>query len=571
MAVFHTKSIKMSLFSISHQDLANSAIGKIVVPVSKNADTTKLADAFESYSGFDSLRIFEAFDAKTGNFWRVFHDSGEIILVGIGDAPGIDSIYKTFRKFSHTQRKILDSEIGVFIHPATLNATSQKDDEDENDISAVQYDADSASSFPKSGTSRASGIGQNLFQLAGNARTTKVNTLSLLTECIVNGLITGTNSTKLSGKVPTGDSSKDSYDAQNENHPLEHIVLLTSDLETSSKLIDSAEKARIIAEAQLLSMHFINIPSNRKNPVQFADDIRNCTEEHDIECEIYDEVRLKNEGFDALLSVNRGSEFPARFVILRYNPRNAGSVNNPAHIALVGKGVTFDSGGLSIKPSESMPAMKCDMAGASIVVSATIAVARLQLPVKITTVIPLTDNLVDACSVKPGDIIDSYSGKTIEIIDTDAEGRLILADALSWVVRNTDARHILDFATLTGSTVRTFGTHAAGVFSNDAQLLQTLLQSSSVTGEKLWPLPIWDDYKDEITSDVASVRNFSGKPTAGAISAAKFLQVFIDDHSSWAHLDVAGTVFGDTEFGKQKNATGYGIRLITEVVKQLGQ
>lgn len=530
----------MSNIAISLQDLSISALEKIIVPVAESSDQIKLAKAFENYTGFDSLRAFETFDAKSGSVWRFLHDSGEIILVGLGDDLRFGSIYKTLRKFSYTQRKLLDSATGLFIDEA-IYGTPQ------------------------------------------NEKTSGVKNLATFTEAAVNGIVTGTNSIKHSDKLHLLQYDEDSVQASESTDvtepsvsPLESIMLVTwneddENSDVSDKLLKAAQKALIIGESQLLSMHFINIPSNRKTPQQFANDIERVTTKHHIDCAIYDEIRLKNEGFDALLAVNRGSEYPARFVVLKYDgtPRDFAHISKPKHISLVGKGVTFDTGGLSIKPSESMPYMKCDMGGAAVVVSSILAIARLRMPVKITAVVPLTDNLVDAKSVKPGDIIGSYSNKTIEIIDTDAEGRLILADALSWVVQNTDAEHIIDLATLTGATVRTFGSHAAAIFSNSDDLSRTLIEASMQTGEKLWPLPLWDDYSDEISSDIADVRNFSGKPTAGSISAAKFLEVFIDKHTSWAHLDIAGTVFGDTEFGKQKNATGYGVRLLVEAVQKL--
>ncbi|NND34018.1 MAG: leucyl aminopeptidase, partial [Saprospiraceae bacterium] len=236
-----------------------------------------------------------------------------------------------------------------------------------------------------------------------------------------------------------------------------------------------------------------------------------------------------------------------------------------------GKGVTFDTGGLSIKPSNNMHYMKSDMGGAAAVLCTIAAIAELKWPVNVVAITPVTDNCVDAGSIKPGDVIGSYSGKTIEIIDTDAEGRLILADALSYMVRNFEIDHLIDLATLTGSSVRTFGTACAALFSNDDELSDMLMSTGLDVGEKLWPLPIWDEYAEEMKSDIADIKNLSTRPMAGAITAAKFLQAFILEHPSWAHLDIAGVAFGDTKFGKSKAATGWGVHLLCQFIKTCGK
>jgi leucyl aminopeptidase len=231
-------------------------------------------------------------------------------------------------------------------------------------------------------------------------------------------------------------------------------------------------------------------------------------------------------------------------------------------VGLVGKGVTFDTGGLSIKPSTNMHYMKSDMGGAAAVMGTMEMAAKLKLPIHLFGVVPATDNSVDAKSIKPGDVIGSYDGKTIEVIDTDAEGRLILADGLAYAVKNFQPDVLIDLATLTGSCIRTLGTYAGGLFSNDDNLIGQLMKASQLTGERLWPLPLWDDYKKEIKSDVADVKNFSGNPSAGAITAAKFLEIFIQGHPSWAHMDIAGVAVSDSEYSTQKSATAFGVRLL---------
>jgi leucyl aminopeptidase len=195
----------------------------------------------------------------------------------------------------------------------------------------------------------------------------------------------------------------------------------------------------------------------------------------------------------------------------------------------------------------------------------------LKLPVHVIGIVPSTENSVDGRSTKPGDVITSYSGKTIEIIDTDAEGRVILADGLGYMVRNFKPDVLIDLATLTGSVIAALGYHAAGLFTPNDELAAQLTKSADQTGERIWRMPVWDVYKEDIKSDVADLKNFSGKPIAGSISAAKFLEVFSEKHPAWAHLDIAGMAFADTEFGSQKNATGFGIRLLIDYLRRLAE
>jgi len=508
------------------QSLSITALEKIIVPVGTYTDRNRLASLFESLPGFDAMRTFETFQAEKGSYWRVLHDAGELLLVGLGDYPDARSVYGALRSFTQTHRKLLDQETGLFLDNGLIPHSSN--------------------TVPDRTP-------------AGKRKPVPLNGLIPFTEICVSGVLAGTY-------------QLDQRETAGNPHPLKNLTLVYADSPTDStaltpdKLLEAARHGEMLADAQKTAMHLINIPSNRKNPVQFAEIIVEMTAELPIDCEIYDEVRLQREGFELLLGVNRGSEHPARFAVLRYNGTSDGDC---PHLGLVGKGVTYDTGGLSLKPTAAMVWMKCDMAGAATVLAATLAAARLGLPIQLTTVIPLTDNLVDSRSVKPGDILNSYSGKTVEIADTDAEGRLILADALSWMVRNADPDCIIDLATLTGAAVRALGSQAAALFCNDRELEHLITTSADETGERVWSLPLWDDYNGELHSDVADVRNLSGKPTAGAIAAAKFLEVFTENHPSWAHLDVAGTVFGDTEFGKMKNATGYGVLLLVNVMKHM--
>lgn len=326
--------------------------------------------------------------------------------------------------------------------------------------------------------------------------------------------------------------------------------------------VESATRAAAIGEAtawtQIRVMDLMNAPSNKKNPLVLADWAVDSGQKYGYLVSVFDEKKCEEIGLKALLAVSEGSKNPPRFIVLEYTHPEA-----TQKIGLVGKGVTFDTGGVSLKQSANMHYMKSDMGGAAAVLGTIELAAKLQLPVHLIGVIPATENSIDGLAIKPGDVIGSYSGKSIEVIDTDAEGRLILADGLNYTKRNYEPNIIIDLATLTGSCVATLGYAAAGLFTNDELLAQSLYESGQQSGEKLWRLPLWDDYKDELKSDVADVKNFHGKPITGAIVAAKFLEVFVDEHPNWAHLDIAGTAFGDSEFGTMKSATAYGVRLLT--------
>ncbi|MEO1257548.1 MAG: leucyl aminopeptidase [Bacteroidota bacterium] len=342
------------------------------------------------------------------------------------------------------------------------------------------------------------------------------------------------------------------------------VFVAQNEKEAAQIAIDRGIK---IAATQMEIFDLVNAPSNKKTPQTLADWAMRSGKKHDYAVQVLNQKEIEELGLHGLLAVNRGSENPPTFIIMEYRP------SSPAKkkIGLVGKGVTFDTGGLSIKPSANMHYMKSDMGGAAAVMGTLEMAAKLQLPFHIMGVVPATDNSVDAKSVKPGDVIGSYDGKTIEVIDTDAEGRLILADGLAYTVRHFNPDILIDLATLTGSCIRTLGTYAGGLFSNNDELANDLLASGQSTGERLWQLPIWEEYRNEMKSDVADIKNFSGAPSAGAITAAKFLEAFIQDHPVWAHMDIAGVAVSDSEFSSQKSATAFGVRLMTQYLQQLAE
>ncbi|KAA0991536.1 leucyl aminopeptidase family protein [Dyadobacter aurulentus] len=339
------------------------------------------------------------------------------------------------------------------------------------------------------------------------------------------------------------------------------LRILTGEGAAVSESISTGQKTAVV---QMRIMDLMNAPGNYKTPEILAEWAVKSGAEHGYKVSVLDKTKLEKLGMHALLAVNKGSAVPPVMIISEYTPENYQRT-----VALVGKGVTFDTGGISIKASANMHLMKSDMGGAGAVLGIVELAAQLKLPVRIIGVIPSTENCVDGAAVKPGDVIGSYSGKTIEVIDTDAEGRLILADGISYAVRNFNPDILIDLATLTGSVIQTLGYEAAGLFTPNDQLAADLAGSGDTTGERVWRLPVWDEYKEEINSDIADVKNYHGKPLAGAIVAAKFLEVFTEEHPAWAHLDIAGTAFGDTEFAPGRAGTAYGIRLLRQFLSTL--
>ncbi len=314
-----------------------------------------------------------------------------------------------------------------------------------------------------------------------------------------------------------------------------------------------------IAGVQAELCDLVNAPPNKKTPAYMADRARISAERYGYSCQILDVAALTEQKMDALLAVGRGSMYDPCCIILEYRPENA-----KASIGLVGKGITFDTGGISIKASANMHMMKSDMAGAAAVLGAIEIAAGLALPVAVTAVVPCAENAVDARSYRPGDVIMTHIGKSVEVIDTDAEGRLVLADGLGYLVTHYEVDTLIDLATLTGNCIAALGYEAAGLFSASKELVSALQEAGDRCGEQVWQLPLWDTYKEDLHSDVADLRNFSGKPVAGAITAAKFLEEFTEGHKNWAHLDIAGVAFRENEFGKMRNATAWGVQLLLE-------
>jgi leucyl aminopeptidase len=337
-------------------------------------------------------------------------------------------------------------------------------------------------------------------------------------------------------------------------------VAIRSNSPEAKKTLFRAEK---ILDAKLEALLMVDLPPNVLTPKYLADWAKKTSKKLSLKAKIFDRKKAKSEGLEAFLAVARGSAKEPQFIILEYRQPKA-----KKHIGLVGKGVTFDTGGLNVK-TQGMHYMKSDMGGAAAVLAATQLIASLQVPINLTCIVPTVENAIDKDAYLPSEVIESYSGKSIEIVDTDAEGRLILADGLAYLVKNYQTDHILDFATLTGSAVGTFGYECAALFSNDESLAKQIQDSGFGIGEKSWPLPIWKEYAKEMDSEIADIRNYHGKPLAGAITAATFLQAFTNEHPSWAHLDIAGVAFGDSEFAKTKSGTSYGVNLLLNLIENL--
>lgn len=341
------------------------------------------------------------------------------------------------------------------------------------------------------------------------------------------------------------------------------IFVDKSQIESTKKAADRAEKN---ADTLRNIFDLINRPANKKRPQDMAEFMVKRGEKNGFSVRVMEKPEIEKIGLGGLLAVNRGSEDPARFIVMEHKPQTDRKVKT---VALVGKGVTFDTGGLSIKPSSNMHLMKSDMGGSGAVVGAMEMTAKLQLPVHLIAVVGATDNSVDALSYKPSDVITTYSGKTVEIIDTDAEGRMTLADGLAYVNEIYKPDVMIDVATLTGSVIRALGYEAGGLFTKSEKLAADLIKASEETGEKLWQMPMWDSYAAMIKSDVADVRNYSGKPIAGSITAAKFLENFTSKHPHWAHVDIAGTSVTANEFGSDRSATGFGVRLLLRYIESV--
>jgi leucyl aminopeptidase len=339
---------------------------------------------------------------------------------------------------------------------------------------------------------------------------------------------------------------------------IERVDLKVADV--SPAVSRGIERGRVLAECSNLARELANEPGNQLTPQVFADRAAGIAGAAGVGVDVLDEKEIAQLRMGLLLGVARGSQEPPRMVVLRHEPPNA---YPDVVLGLIGKGITFDTGGISIKPAENMDRMKGDMSGGAAVICAMAAIARLQAPVRCVAVVPMTENMPGGRAVKPGDILISAAGKTVEILNTDAEGRLVLGDAM-WYGRELGATHLVDVATLTGACVVALGKSTSGLFGTPEAWVEHVRRAGDRAGDRMWPMPVFDDYKDQLKSEIADFTNTGGRP-AGAITGALFIKEFAGD-LPWAHLDIAGTAWAeDARPYQPKGATGVGVRTLAEL------
>ncbi len=345
------------------------------------------------------------------------------------------------------------------------------------------------------------------------------------------------------------------------DHGVDELILVEADGERVEAVRDGVRWGEATAAGVELARDLVNLPPNVATPTHLANVAEDLAREHGFTVTIGDRAWAEARGMGAFLAVAQGAGHDPRFIVLEHDP----SRGKEAPLVLVGKGVTFDSGGVSIKGRAGMEAMKSDMAGAAAVLGAMRTLGRLRSPRRVVALVPATENMLDAHAYRPADVLRASNGLTIEVISTDAEGRLLLADALVYA-QQLKPKGVVDLATLTGACVVALGRGtAAGRFANDDALAARVDAAAAATHERVWPLPLWPEYLDDLASDVADMKNSSGKPHGGAPVAAAFLQRFVD--YPWAHLDIAGMALRDDTRGYQtKGATGFGVRLLVHWV-----
>ena len=354
----------------------------------------------------------------------------------------------------------------------------------------------------------------------------------------------------------------DAYITKSKDEEVKDLVVTVSKVNDKSSQ-DGFKTGQIIAQAVNRERDWVNTPPSRLNPTNIADMAQDLAKEHGLKCTIFDGKKIKELGMEGLHGVSRGSAQDPRFVILEYKSKKADAQT----IGFVGKGITFDSGGLSIKPADSMEEMKEDMAGAGSVINSIVALAQLQPDVNVIAVAAITENLVGPDSLKPGDILKFYNGKTAEVRNTDAEGRLVLADALSYVTINYELNAVIDIATLTGACIYAVGPFFSALLSDNAKFSETVKAAGERSGDKVWALPFTQDFKTAIKSDIADMQNVGNRSiAAGTITAAWFLREFVENNTPWVHLDIASSAYNVPNISYyRKGATGSSVRLLIDL------
>jgi len=359
-----------------------------------------------------------------------------------------------------------------------------------------------------------------------------------------------------------GNFDPDYYRSDRKDQKIDELTILASGNSDKAALEKAANEAQIIGESQNFTRDLVNEPSNRMTPTILGDRARKMCQEVGLKCEVYGADKIKELKMGAFWSVAQGSDEPPALIVMKYEPASA--PEKPV-LGLVGKGITFDTGGISIKPADGMEKMKYDMAGGATMIGAMRAIALLKLKVKVIGIVCATENMPSGKAQKPGDVQIAMSGKSIEIINTDAEGRLVLADGLFYA-RQLGCTHLVDAATLTGAVVVALGYANAGIFANDDAMYERFHKANEEAGEKMWRLPLDDEYKENIKSTIADIVNSGGR-WGGAINAAMFLNEFAED-TPWIHLDIAGTAWmEDQKAWIAKGPSGIALRSLVEFVK----
>jgi leucyl aminopeptidase len=492
---------------ITLHDTMPSTVEVIVFPLTQGDNLKSNIEAIAAQYEIPSALLSNEFKAGFKETLPIYlgKETQKIYLLGIGEKFGFAEFLAAFRSFTHSQKAKLPASIGVNLH----------------------YLGETLSNH-------------NI-------------------EAIVNGIALGRYSIAL--HKSTKPETPEFANGKAEIH-------IATSISNKKSLQASTDAALDVAETQMRIYDLVNQPANHKTPTMLAEWAVESGKKHGYEVTTFvGRDTLQELGCHAINAVNKGSAEAPALIVMEYKPKKA--LKDAPKIGFVGKGVTFDTGGISIKPSTNMSYMKSDMGGAAAVFGAMEVIAKLKLPIHVIGVVPSTENCVDGAGTKPSEVFGSYLGKTIEMIDTDAEGRLILADGLAYLNKNYQPDQIIDLATLTGSIIASLGYSAAGMFTNNDEMATTLSQLGQKFGEKVWRMPLFDNFKDDLNSDVADLRNLSGKPIAGAITAAKFLEVFTENHAAWVHLDIAGMAFTDNEFSAMRSSTAYGVRLLVEYIKYL--
>jgi leucyl aminopeptidase len=352
---------------------------------------------------------------------------------------------------------------------------------------------------------------------------------------------------------------------KDEQKEIDELTILEKDASKQNLIKKGLNQGVIVAEAVILARNMVNEPANFMTPSHMAQIARETADKNGLDVMIMDRGQMEKEKMGALLGVAQGSNQPPRFIVLKYS----GDPSVKSSIGFIGKGLTFDSGGISLKPQDFMSEMKGDMSGGAVVIAAIGAIAALKLKINVTAIVPATENLPGGKALKPGDVLKASNGKTIEVVNTDAEGRLILADALSYAVKN-GISPLVDLATLTGACHVALGDLYAGLFANNQKVADNVIKAGKKAGEWLWQLPLPEEYKELNKSDVADIKNSGGR-YGGAITAALFLQEFVGK-TPWVHLDIAAPFMSDKTKGiLVKGATGFGVRTLISLAMILSK